>query len=105
MAQIMVDVAGKQYPLACADGGEDHLRELVTYVDNKAKELTGKLGKISESRLLLMVAVVIADELQDSAAAGGHTGPLSGMAEEEVAAIINKIAGNVEVIAEDLAKV
>lgn len=102
MAQITVTVNGTQYPLACATGEEDRLRELVTYVNSKADELTSKLGKISDGRLLLMTAIMIADELQDCVAKGGHIGPLTGMAEEEVAAILNSISEEVEQVAQDI---
>lgn len=102
MAQIQVTVAGKSYPLACAEGDEDRLHKLAAYVDNKAKDLTEKLGHINETRLILMAAVLIADELHDTMEGKGQQGLLSGLSEDDMASVLNEVAAEVEGIAEQL---
>ena len=82
MGQITVSIHDHQYTLACRDGEEERLAGLASYVDGKARSLVTKLGQVSEARLLLMAALLIADELQDvhdQAADGGQAGatPLS----------------------------
>lgn len=62
MGQINVIIGGRSYPLACRDGEEDRLSKLAAHVDAKAADLTGALGQMSEPRLLLMAAILIADE-------------------------------------------
>lgn len=62
MGQINVTIGGRSYPLACRDGEEDRLSKLAAHVDAKAADLTGALGQMSEPRLLLMAAILIADE-------------------------------------------
>jgi cell division protein ZapA len=60
-------VNSRAYTIACDDGEEDHLRELAVHVDEKVKELLGTVGQVGESRLLLMAALLIADEHHDAA--------------------------------------
>lgn len=104
MAQIHVTVAGKSYPLACAEGDEERLYKLAGYIDGKTKDLTDKLGHVNETRLILMAAVLIADELHDSLEGKGHDGLLSGLTENDMAAVLNEVASEVEGIADRLAK-
>lgn len=65
MAQLNVEIAGRTYPLACRDGGEPHLAALAADLGRKADSLTASLGPMSEARLLLMTALMVADELHD----------------------------------------
>ena len=102
MAQISVNVNGKPYPLACAEGDEDRIRKLAAYVDTKARDLAGKLGHINESRLLLMSAVLIADELHEALENGGSGGLMSAISESDLAKILNEVSSEVEGIAEKL---
>ena len=65
MGQINVSIGGRSYPLACRDGEEARLTRLAEHVNAKSTELAGALGQMSEPRLLLMSAILIADELFD----------------------------------------
>lgn len=65
MGQVVVDIGGRSYPLSCRDGDEGHLIELAAGIADKANGLTRSLGSMSEPRLLLMVALMVADELDD----------------------------------------
>jgi len=103
MAQINVDVAGKMYPLACGEGGEERLRKLAGYVDSKAKDLSGKLGHVAENKLLLMAAILIADELHEALEGQGGAGIMGALSEEDLAAVLNEVSTDVEAIAEKLA--
>ena len=66
MAEILVKVNGRDFPLSCADGQEPRLRRLAQYVDAKIAEFAKDLGQIGEARLILLSALVIADELSDA---------------------------------------
>ncbi|KAB7648745.1 cell division protein ZapA [Polymorphobacter fuscus] len=72
MGQVNVQIGGRGYPLSCRDGDEPHLAALAADIAAKADRLTGQLGQMSESRLLLMTALMIADELHE--ARKGHFG-------------------------------
>ena len=68
MPLVNVMVNSRAYTIACDDGEEDHLRELAAHVDAKVKELLASVGQVGEQRLLLMAALLIADEHHDAAA-------------------------------------
>ena len=66
MGQVVVKVNGRDFALNCADGQEARIRRLAQYVDAKIGEFTKNLGQIGEARLVLLAALVIADELSDA---------------------------------------
>src|SRR5579863_7549527 len=66
MGQIVVKVNGRDFPLSCADGQESRIRRLAQYVDAKTGEFAKTLGQVGEARLILLAALVIADELSDA---------------------------------------
>jgi cell division protein ZapA len=65
MGNVVVEIGGRSYPLSCRDGDEAHLTELAAGIAQKADGLTQSLGPMSEARLLLMAALMVADELHD----------------------------------------
>lgn len=65
MAQVTVDIAGRSYRMACADGEEAHLRALAAQIDGKISEFRESFGEIGDQRLLVMAAVGVADELAE----------------------------------------
>jgi cell division protein ZapA len=62
MPLVNVMVNSRAYTIACDDGEEDHLRDLAATVDAKAREVLGSVGQVGDTRLLLMAALLIADE-------------------------------------------
>ena len=62
MPLVNVMVNGRAYTIACDDGEEDHLRELAATVDAKTREVLSSVGQVGDARLLLMAALLIADE-------------------------------------------
>ena len=62
MPLVNVMVNSKAYTIACDEGEEDHLRQLAAIVDGKVRELLGSVGNVGDLRLLLMAALLIADE-------------------------------------------
>jgi cell division protein ZapA len=66
VGQISLTVNGRPYAIACDDGQEARIRRLGQYVDAKVAEFVGSLGQVGEARLLLLAALVIADELADA---------------------------------------
>ena len=72
MPLVNVMINGRAYTIACDDGEETHLKELATHVDNKAREVLGSVGQVGETRMLLMAALLLADEHHDLVAKVGH---------------------------------
>jgi len=91
MSLVNVTVNERSYAIACDEGQEAHLRELAAHVDAKARELLKSAGQPGEQRLLLMAALLIADEYFESQAAlekrAGEVAEASGAHESAVAHI------------------
>jgi cell division protein ZapA len=66
MAQVVVTVNGRAFELTVADGEEPRIRRLAQYVDGKIGDFVKAHGQIGEARLILLAALVIADELSDT---------------------------------------
>ena len=100
MSEIAVKVNGNPYRLACAEGDEERIERLAAYVDKTCKALTTKIGQVSESRLLLMAAVLIADELFDHLDDGEWPVPHGSTSEEELREILDRISYSLDGIAD-----
>jgi cell division protein ZapA len=66
MGQVVVKVNGRDFALSCPDGQEPRIRRLAQYVDAKVGDFTRTVGQVGEARLVLLAALVIADELSDA---------------------------------------
>ena len=62
MPLVNVMVNGRAYTIACDEGEEDHLKSLAVDVDTKVRELLGSVGQVGDQRLILMSALLLADE-------------------------------------------
>lgn len=66
MGQVSVIINGRTYRLACSDGEEARLLELASHVKSRVDQLTREFGQVGDDRLLLMTALLVADELWDT---------------------------------------
>jgi cell division protein ZapA len=66
LGQVSITIRGRAYQIACDDGQEAHLARLGRYLDQRAEQLTAGGGTINDSLLLVMTALVVADELSDT---------------------------------------
>ncbi|MDE2133420.1 MAG: cell division protein ZapA [Alphaproteobacteria bacterium] len=62
MPLVNVMVNQRAYTIACDEGEEEHLKELAVHVDSKVRELLGSVGQVGDQRLMLMSALLLADE-------------------------------------------
>jgi cell division protein ZapA len=67
MAQVNVTINGRQFRMACEDGQESHLMKLAKELDDRIVELRGKFGEVGDTRLTIMAALTVADELSETA--------------------------------------
>ncbi|MGH6728366.1 MAG: cell division protein ZapA [Pseudolabrys sp.] len=67
MAQVNATIAGRQFRLACEDGQEEHLQVLANDLDDRIEQLRKKFGEIGDTRLTVMAALMVADELSEAA--------------------------------------
>ena len=113
MPLVNVMVNGRAYTIACDDGEEDHLRELAATVDAKAREVLSSVGQVGDTRLLLMAALLMADEhhaaisnLNASAEAGAALDSARSALENRVLEVESAAADSLEMAAakvEDIA--
>src|SRR3546814_7191227 len=107
MSQLSITINGRNYSIACEDGQEEHLTKLAGYLDMRVGELVGAVGQVGEARLLLMAALLVADELSDvyaelatyrnqAAQADAGNGAID---EEAAAAALEGLAARIEAIA------
>lgn len=66
MANVIVRFNHQDYHLACQDGEGERLSKLAEYVNDKASGIAQAMGAVSDIRLLLMTAILLADELDDA---------------------------------------
>ena len=107
MPLVNVMVNGKAYTLGCDEGEEEHLKQLATLVDSKAREALGMVGlNAGDTKLMLMAALLMADEHYEMAAKlSGQTPEMDGEAPEDVAAAALEAAAlRLETVAAGLAR-
>ena len=66
MAQVTLNVNGRPYAVGCEDGQEQHLTELAKMFDAQVRQVGQDMGQLGDTRLFLMGALLLADELADS---------------------------------------
>jgi cell division protein ZapA len=66
MAQVNVTINGRQYRMACEDGQEEHLMRLASDIDARIENLRGNFGEVGDSRLTVMAALTVSDELVEA---------------------------------------
>ena len=66
MAQVTVQINGRPYTVGCEDGQERHLVELAKLFDGQVQQVSQDVGQLGETRLFLMGALLLADELADT---------------------------------------
>ena len=66
MAQVTIEVNGRPYQVGCEDGQEAHLRELAALIDKQVREVAQEVGQLGDTRLLLMSALLMADDLAET---------------------------------------
>ena len=66
MAQVNATIAGRQFRLACEDGQEEQLQTLAHDIDQRIIDLRRKFGEIGDTRLTVMAALMLADELVEA---------------------------------------
>jgi cell division protein ZapA len=65
MAEVSVTINGRVYRMACDPGQEDHLARLGRELDQRISQLRESFGEIGDTRLAVMAAIMVADELAE----------------------------------------
>lgn len=65
MAQMTIRINGYAYVVGCEDGQEAHLTAMANEIESRVNSIKALGGQSGESRLLVLAALLMADELHD----------------------------------------
>ncbi|HTW28366.1 MAG TPA: cell division protein ZapA [Acetobacteraceae bacterium] len=97
MAQVTVRINGYNYVVGCEDGQEGHLQAMAEQVDTRIASIK-TLGQTGEARLLVLAALLMADELHDQQLEL-HRASAAAPGDRELGERLNRLADQAEAIA------
>jgi cell division protein ZapA len=65
MPQVSVTINGRQFRMACENGEEARVTNLAADLDARIATLRTRFGEIGDTRLTVMAALAVADELAE----------------------------------------
>lgn len=66
MAQVRLTINGRVYRMGCDEGQEPALIALAEEIDRRIEGYKAHFGEVGDMRLLIMVALELGDELQET---------------------------------------
>ncbi|MGE4482398.1 cell division protein ZapA [Acidocella sp.] len=105
MAQVTIRINGYAYTVGCEDGQEDHLAKMAEEIEQRISSIKAIGGQSGEARLLMLAALLLADELYDLKHGGGANAqpvPPPAKADGERRARLRRVAARAEEIASDM---
>ena len=67
MPEISLHIGGREYRVACNSGEEEQLQQAAALLDTEAQTLLKALGRVPETRMLLMSGLMLADRTTEIA--------------------------------------
>ena len=107
MAQVTVKINGYSYTVGCEDGQEGHLMAMAAQVESRIDSIKALGSSSGEQRLLVLAALLMADELHDTRQEADNLRALLAKAgrvkvEAESTRKLSKLAARAEQIANGL---
>ncbi len=62
MPEVPIQIGGRTFNVACQEGEEHFLQSAAGFLDAEAKALMDQIGRLPESRMLLMAGLMLADK-------------------------------------------
>lgn len=62
MPEINIEIGGRTFQVACQTGEEHFLQTAAKFLDNEASVLADQIGRMPETRMLLMAGLMLADK-------------------------------------------
>jgi cell division protein ZapA len=104
MAQVTVRINGYAYTVGCQDGEEQHLQQMAEQVERRIDSIKAVAGQSGESRMLVMAALLMADDLYEMGKAlKDAPAPEGGPAAPPPDTKLNRRLGKLAKRAEDIA--
>lgn len=66
MPEVRISIGGREFDVACQDGEEHFLHSAAQMLDVEAQTLVKQIGRMPESRMLLMAGLLLADKAAGS---------------------------------------
>jgi cell division protein ZapA len=66
MPDVVVEIAGKKYRIACEEGQEQHLLDLASEFNRRVEAFKTDFGEIGDTRLTVMAGIAVLDELAEA---------------------------------------
>lgn len=120
MPQVNVEINGRSYRLSCGPGEEEHVIALSRRIEKHAAKVGRATTPVAEAQSLVMVALILADELQETETkvdalntqiaelkdSGIGGAPDERIEEMEIAVsdMLDKAAAQIEAVVDDLEK-
>lgn len=86
MSEITININGRGYDIACDVGQEGRVLDLATYVDQRIKEISRSGAAYNDSHLMVLAALLLANEALEARENAGLGSPLKMDAPVEAAA-------------------
>lgn len=105
MSEITLTINGRSFGISCDNGQEQRVLDLGHYVDSRLKEISKAGAASNESHLLVLTALMLADEVFDLRDDVGELGQrvendnIKRNDEQLIAKTIDHLAGRIEAIA------
>ncbi len=106
MAQVTIRINGYAYTVGCEDGQETHLEQMAADIEQRITSIKAIGGQSGEARLLMLAALLLADELHDTRSAQNANladAAATPKSDPEKSAKLRRLAARAEEIAADLA--
>ncbi|MBP7253340.1 MAG: cell division protein ZapA [Alphaproteobacteria bacterium] len=85
MPKLTVTLYGRDYQLACPDGQERRVQELVNMVEQRMRTVASSVGNTTENRLFMLTCMMLADEMLELREAQGARRPAQASAPAQAA--------------------
>ncbi len=104
MAQVTIRINGYAYTVGCEDGQEAHLETMAAEIEQRITSIKAIGGQSGEARLLMLAALLLADELFDTRKAAEAAPPpvVVEKPDAEKRSKLRRLAARAEEIAADL---
>ena len=103
MADVRLQIGGREYVVTCRDGEEARLNALGEMVSKKVEEAGSAANGLNESRQLLFASLLLADKLDELQS--NHGVPAAGIAGNPSEGEMEKLAATLEKLADRLESV
>lgn len=62
MPEVDIEIGGRTFQVSCQDGEEHYLHAAAKMLDDEASVVAAQIGRVPESRMLLMAGLMLADK-------------------------------------------